>query len=430
MKKHRSSFPNYSRPVLIAISVILLGAIVALGSSPVGKEMIHSTLQSVARIPGLSWVSSWINSANDPNTHQIGDDSVLTNTPFEEFIDGGILIADGPHQGQADSVQKTTNPLTTTLLSGSSSVAPTRTETFPENAATLTPLQNESPTTTSAEMTTLTPTGTEWGTVTPTPTEFPGTRHLSISSAVVQPGEKFQIHLSCDNTEGIAGCDIGLEFRPDLIDLVTVHKTDLTDPFLLVKRKESGTFILSLAGFDGMAAGEGVLLSFEGTASHSLSQAQEAVVIFTKARLYDTESKAFEVRTSNGMIRVQPDPTRVTTQEAQSTFIKEGTSTPAAWPTTHVTERPPESGISTSIPYPYSTPPPLEVGGGYMNGFIPTLSPTVTPFPTRTPMTAVSLSTPQVTPNNLRADLNGDGEVDSRDLMEFMRNWKQVFPSK
>jgi hypothetical protein len=426
MTKHTPSLPKYLHPVPIAITVIVLGAIMAVGASNLESGLLSKALQSVASVPGLSWVASWISPTSDPGLKINAVDVIPPVDSQNSLAGGGVLLADGGQGDQSTSLNQSSALLTPTPLAVSSSSIPTATETSLVVSETTTALPNESPTSTSAEDTTPTPSGTVHETITPTPTELPDTRHLSLSSVEVKPGEKFQVQLYCDNTEDVAGCDVGLEFEPNLLDLITVHKTDITDPFLLVKRKESGTFVLSLAGLDGLSAGGGVLLTFEGVASSSLALGQSAVVGFIKAKLYDTDSKAFEVRTANGMVRIKTDPTEAVTEIAQQTPAQEEEPTSISTTSTDV-ENEPVPEATSSLPSTVSTTPPASGGGGYPSGPIPTATPVTTSSPTSTPPAAVFPDA--VTPTRLRADLNHDGEVNALDLMEFMRNWKVVFPS-
>ncbi len=427
MKPRTSSLPKYLHPVPIAVTVILLCAIMAVGASNVEGGLLQKALQSVALVPGMGWVATWVAPTSDPDLQINAADGILPVDSQNSLTGGGVLLTDVRQSDQATSLNQTSALLTPTPLAVSSSSIPTATETSLEVSATTTALPNESPTSTSAEDATPTPSGTVQETITRTPTELPDTRHLSLSSVEVQPGEKFQVQLYCDNTEGIAGCDVGLEFQPNLLDLITVHKTDITDPFLLVKRKESGTFVLSLAGLDGLGMGNGVLLTFEGAASISMAQGQQAVVGFIKAKLYDTESKAFEVRTTNGMVRIKSDPTEVSTQVAQPTLVQE--QAPTLIPTTSTEgEDDPVPEATSALPSTGSTNPPAVGGGVYPVGLIPTVTPIVIPSPTRTPPAGISLEAATPTPTRLRADLNKDGEVNALDLMEFMRNWQLVFP--
>ena len=428
MKQSASSLPKYLHPVPIAVVVILLGAIMAVGDSSVEGGILRKALQSIASVPGLGWVATWITPTTDLVLQPSETEGILTSSLPETKSEGSVLLADGFQSDQAITSLQSSTFLSPTPLATGSSINPTATVTSHEVSATTTALANESLTTTPAEATTPTPIETTQGTVTPTPTELPGTRHLSLSSVEVKPGERFQVHLSCDNTEGVAGCDVGLEFEPNLLDLVTVHKTAITDPFLLVKRKESGTFILSLAGFDGLDAGNGVLLTFEGVTANSAAQGHVTVVGFTKAKLYNTESKTFEVRTSDGIIHIKRDPTELATQEAQSIPTQNPALTPLPTYSEEVDENPiPEA--TSALPSNGSTNPPVGVGGGYVTGLIPTNTLVVMPTPTRTPPAVFPLDAATPTPTRLRADLNKDGKVDSLDLMEFMRYWKVVFPS-
>jgi len=426
MKQHTSSHIMNLRPLLFAVTAILLGAIVAVGASHVEGGILQKAIQSIASVPGMGWVASWIKSTIEPDSQQVGSDAILGNNVNESQPQGSVPRAEGLQGSSVFSALQSSTLFTPTPLPSGSSINPTATAISQDISATTTLLPNESPTITVVEE--VTPSPTIQGTVTPTSTELPGTRHLSLSSVDVKPGERFQVYLSCDNTEGVAGCDIRLEFMPDLVDLVTVQKTDLTEPFLLVKRKEAGTFVLSLASFDGLAPGNGVLLSFEGVSANNATQDQVAVVSITKAKLYNTESKAFEVRTSNGMIHIKRESTEVATRESQATPEPEIEVTP--FPTTPLeTSQDPIPESTSSYTSADPTSPPVFTGGGFVTGPIPTNTSVVLPSPTRTLPPSPSIDSASPTPTRLRADLNKDGEVNALDLMEFMRNWKQVFPT-
>ncbi len=429
MRQRPLSLRMYLHPVLFAAAAIILGAIVAVGASHIEGGILNKALQSMASIPGMNWVAKWITPTDDPSIQTNSTDSIPLNRISESIDNENVLLAGGSQSGQAISLLQSANLLTPTPLPGAISTQPTTTGTSPEVSVTTTALSEESPTTTPVEDTTPSPSGTVQGTLTPTATELPGTRHLSLSSVEVKPGEKFQVDLYCDNNEGVAGIDIGLMFEPNMLDLVTVHKTGITDPFLLVKRKEPGSFVLSLAGLDGLEVGSGVLLTFEGMAADSTTQEKVAVVSFIKAKLYDTESKAFEVRTSSGMIRIRPQPTQKATEIVRTTTTPEEASTPPS--ETSLDEEPtPLPETASAVPSTGSAIPPVSLGGGYLTGPIPVISPTVTPLLQPTPPASVSSLEATPSPTRLRADLNKDGEVNSLDLMEFMRNWQLVFPSQ
>ena len=272
-----------------------------------------------------------------------------------------------------------------------------------------------------------TPTLAGTPTPSPTPTSTVKGRRLMLSSVEVAPGENFQVDLACDDLMGVAGCDAEIAFPASLIDLVTVHKTDLSDPFLLVKRKGDGDFAVSLAAVEGILGGEGVLLTFEGVASASPSENTASPLQFSRAKMYDEQSRQIPVQTQDGLVTIavqaqdetsQPDGGE--SEEPQATLplptpLVQPTSSPDSDPEGEPTA---DSGqpVNPDEGLPSDPVIPPAVPEDPYGGSVP-----ASPVPTSTPIPPAESAAEET----LQTDLTGDGFVNYEDLFEFIRYWKQ-----
>jgi hypothetical protein len=438
--KYKLSISHWlKQPIMLCLVLILITGILAIqiqgGAGPIFKGVARSVLGFFGMSPAFL----------SPSATQSENMAVSSNTSGADEL-SRLPVNQGPttdtigniKSDQASQREKTTSSSDTTklgnteieLLTGTEMTVAALTQITNEN---LTPLPSAEatlePEVSQTPLTELpTPTQSEEATITPTP-EGP-LRSLSIGSTYAEPGQPFSLDVICDDLSGVAGGDLAIAFSADLIDLVTVHKSAMTEEFLLIKKKTEGTYILSLAGFEGLAPGPGVLLTLEGIASTNSKTNQSVPVAFQKARLYDSESNAINLRTLNGAVYLNSnnsEPTAITTPLSTLAIetplgtiatdleptIQDGDSNPAD---DGLEEQPTESS-------PSATDPPVDDSDGIVYG-VYTLTPTVT-----LTQTSTHTASPTVTAGNakvLQTDLNGDSTVDSQDLFVFIRYWMET----
>ncbi|MCG3197601.1 MAG: hypothetical protein GHCLOJNM_02089 [bacterium] len=301
-----------------------------------------------------------------------------------------------------------------------------------EPSLTPTPSRIESPTPTWREDATateaaVTPTPTHPATLTPTarttqtPTPTAVGRRLALGSAEVHPGEGFQVALSCSDLVNVAGCDFEIGFDPAWVDLRSVQRTGPSDSFLLISKKREGRYSISMAAVEGLPPGPDALLILEGSASSTQTEGTAAPLRFLEAKMYDEMSRAIPVVTQDGMVTILGDGEAASEDPAEenpdATDLSQATA--ATDPTrVSVEANPTQIGGDLIIGEPTLVPLPIwPVVIGVSPSDSPTPSPTVTP-------TSQSPAD-QVIGALLQTDLTKDGVVDSRDLFEFLRYWRQ-----
>ena len=419
MRKPESSRRQTTLLLTIAVGGILLSGFVAIQPIAGTEALWQKAVQAVRAVFGLR------------ETETTEDDALANSRKGLDSSDLGLGIggslgktADGSSSDAVRVASQKDGAIGSGGKAGDSvQVSPAQERTPGAEHETPTPVATPfaegSPT---PELSTPTPTSEESPTVTATPTATQPVRRLFLSSVNVAPGENFEIGLSCDDVAGVAGCDVGLEFDDGLIDLVTVHKTDVSDPFLLIKRKSETTLAVSLAAVEGLGGGGGVLLTFEGVASASTAETTRAPVAFSKAKMYDETSRPFPVVAEDGSVTIsipgeESDPdsggnedTPGTEPSPFPTLMEEGEET-LATPTPPSGESPPVEGGTGDEEQPVATQPVV-----FLDPIIP-VGATMTATPAPMPAVAIPLSATEV-------DLSGDGVINYEDLFEFVNYWR------
>lgn len=129
---------------------------------------------------------------------------------------------------------------------------------------------------------------------------------ISVSNVVVDPGASAIVSIIADDTTGIAGGDITLDYDSSIIALKSALTTDLSSPLSpVINTKIDGKVKIAMAAVEGLKAGSGALFNIEfeakaekGTSSIKLSQ----------VALFDANLNDINVTTKDGSITIKEKP--------------------------------------------------------------------------------------------------------------------------
>lgn len=303
---------------------------------------------------------------------------------------------------------------------------------------TLTPVDSQ--TTTPAETSAETP--TEEMAPTPTLTPIPDARTLALGIISVKQGSSFTMSLTCDDLKTVAGFDVSIQYPAELMNIISVKKTSVTGSFMLLKQIRPGSLSLSVAGVEPIEQTRGDLVVFEGVISASAEQKLSIPLRFTKAKMYDIDSRALPLITQDGALYISGgDSVSLQTPFSSPTFGSAASPTPGSElireTATRVQEQQPtftpvdtfedEASIEPvpkteptepeTILWPTSTPTAKNASS---DSFSPTPTSNSEAVPSPTPMAGPLVSDTPLT------DMNKDGRVDSKDLFLFVLQWEQA----
>lgn len=310
---------------------------------------------------------------------------------------------------------------------------------LPENIQTATALAEQTP---SPEEETASPTP-DAETPTPTQTPNPNARTLSLETVSVKPGGQFTLALFCNDVADAAGFDVGFSYPSTLLSFDSVQKSQLTSNRLLTKQIRKDSLSVSVAGSDPIAAKSGTLLTFGGVVAATVSKTILVPISFTRAKMYDMESRALTLGTQDGAVLISlgesdgaatpiegglsendtidtPTPFRNDGSQATPTWVNGAQATATALN---------NYGNDDDNSYDsHQRPTYTAVGipGSTAVTPTPTLSqsaPTATAAVGTPPLRTATPLTERQDQTFLRTDLNEDGIVDGQDLFLFLREW-------
>jgi len=128
---------------------------------------------------------------------------------------------------------------------------------------------------------------------------------LSITSTMTPPGTSVTVAISIDDAIGIAGADILVNYDTNIVTINDVRATDLISGInLLVNDTIPGEIRLSMAGAQGIPAGNGALIEIDITVSSSVEIGTETTLYFGEAVVYDELGIVIPTNLENGTIEI------------------------------------------------------------------------------------------------------------------------------
>ncbi len=128
---------------------------------------------------------------------------------------------------------------------------------------------------------------------------------LTIPNSKAAPGDQVTIPIIIDNSAGIAGIELKVEFDPNILTAVEVLTTSITSGFTIVDSIGPGVIAISMAKATSLSAGSGKLIEIVFRVNINATGNESSSLIITRAFLYDDMTTAINCTTVNGLFTVE-----------------------------------------------------------------------------------------------------------------------------
>jgi len=127
---------------------------------------------------------------------------------------------------------------------------------------------------------------------------------VSLPEISAERGTDIEVEISVDDTSGITGGDINLEYDPAVLTVKDAQPTDLLAGLLVQKNfGVAGEVKFAMAGFAGLAGGSGAI--FKITFTIAADAYGETALTLTRAKLFDENVSVIETTVVDGSINVR-----------------------------------------------------------------------------------------------------------------------------